>query len=159
MDDFYKHKGMIDGVFNKCKECSKKQSSDRYNKLCLDEDFMEKERKRGREKRSKYNYEPRVKKSQYFNLNRDLKIAKGYECHHWNYNESFLKDVIIASRRTHSRIHSYLKYNNDIKIFETLNGELLDSKEKHFEYILNIIEFIKKDKGIDLEKPYIYEKS
>ena len=50
MSEYYKHAQMGDGHLNKCKECTKKDSNERFKIKSLDINFIEKERDRGREK-------------------------------------------------------------------------------------------------------------
>jgi hypothetical protein len=49
LDEFYKHKQMPDGHLNKCKSCAKNDVKNRENILRQNIDYIEKERKRGRE--------------------------------------------------------------------------------------------------------------
>ena len=62
------------------------------------------------------------------------KIPKGFEIHHWNYLDCFLEDFFVLPIKEHRKSHTFLnKVNN---IFEGLNGEILDTREKHFNYLV-----------------------
>ena len=64
IDNFYKHPSMKDGHLNKCIECSKNDIHKRYLLVSQTEEYMEKERKRGRDKYKRLNYkEKNVKNS------------------------------------------------------------------------------------------------
>jgi hypothetical protein len=142
---FYKHSAMGDGYLGKCKDCAKNDSVIRYNKLSLNEDFVEKERERCREKYNRLNYYDYHKKSLiakpwkdlsiYKNLHKKFKCEKGIELHHWNYNNEFLEDVFFMNIKSHRRLHKKLIFDNNLLIFKTKDGILLDSKEKHESFI------------------------
>ena len=53
--------------------------------------------------------------------------------HHWNYN--LIKDVIILDRKFHRFIHRYLVLNETTLVFETIEGSVLNTKDKHLGYI------------------------
>ena len=143
---------MGDGHLNKCKECTKKDVKDRYDKKMLDIEFVEKERKRGREKYARLNYKnkvvnPDLRVSK--NVNRNLR-ARGFdmtmkEAHHWNYNLE--KSIFILGRREHKLVHKKLSYDKETKMFKC-NGVLLDTKEKHRKYIESV--FKDNDLNIDI---------
>ena len=149
IDDFYRHPQMSDGHVNKCKDCNKKDVKGNYDTNIVDPAFVEKERARGREKFHRLGYKekskianeskPWLKESPIFNISRDLKAKGDYpdgtEFHHWNYNTEYLKDVIPLNRVIHRRIHKKLILDKELRIFKTLDGELLDTKEKHLNYI------------------------
>ena len=145
LDNFYKHKQMSLGVVNKCKDCNKKDVRLNYKVKAKDISFIEKERERCKEKYSRLNYKekqkiwdkdkPWKKTSTYKNLNRDLKIPKGFNAHHWNYNNEYLKDIIVIERFEHRRAHEFLVLDLDKKIYKTLDGCYLETKKDHIKYL------------------------
>lgn len=141
LDLFYPHKQMSDGFLNKCKECTKKESKARHYEKYKDPNFVEYERARGREKYKRLNYKEKQKKwnenkpwkNNYItkNLNRNLKVKRGFEVHHWNYNLDFLKDVFIMERTNHRQLHTNLVFDEEKRIFKTKDGLLLNTKNRH----------------------------
>lgn len=143
ISEFYKHKEMADGYLNKCKTCAKKDTKAKYLKNSENIDYVEKERARGRNKYHRLGYRG-IEKDQshisnlstYKNLCRKLKLPKGINAHHWNYSEEFMEDVILLDRRTHRRFHEFIVLEKELKIFKTTSGVLLDTKEKHLNYLI-----------------------
>lgn len=69
-----------------------------------------------------------------------IKVGYGYHKHHWSYKEEDWNDFIIMKQKNHIKLHKYLRYNAKYFCYESLDGCLLDTKEKHELYIesLNI---------------------
>jgi len=136
---FYRHPETADGHLNKCKECTKLDVRIQHRKNMKNEDYVEKERFRGREKlkrlgckKSKKEIE---KEREYSGLRsakrywaKRIDIPSGYELHHWNYN--YILDVIVMPRILHRRLHSEISLNVNEGIYYYY-GMPLDTIEKH----------------------------
>ena len=145
LNDFYVHPKMRDGHLNKCKSCCKEVADLREKKLRENPEFCEKERLRSIERYNRLGYREKqydhsklisYKTGKYKNLSRDLKLSADDNAHHWNYN--LIDDVIIINKKLHRFIHRYLVLNETTLTFETIEGNLLDTKEKHLSYIEKI---------------------
>jgi len=157
LDEFYKHKEMLDGHLNICKECKKAYQKFKERENRTDPSFIQKERARGRNKyyRLNYRYKKPPSRSRKEAINKwlskhperyeaakaacHLKRKEGFNLHHWSYNEAHFLEVIELKVADHYRLHRYLKYDSYNKMYRTVDGILLDTREKHENYTNSIL--------------------
>lgn len=152
--EFYKHPKTKDGYLNKCKSCTKNDTLKVYSKNIKNEEYINKERKRGREKhhrlysgKTQKNYENQLaweikypekikakRKSQSMSKHKPF---EGAEKHHWSYNQEHYKDIIWLDSKSHKKAHRFIIYDQERMMYRrTDNNQLLDTKQRHEEYIL-----------------------
>jgi len=151
LNQFYAHPAMKDGYLGKCKSCTKLDVRIREAELSKNQEWIEKEQNRHREKyhrleyRTRHKPTPERKKKQmmaYINkypekaaVRGKAKKVKGFEAHHWSYNKEHQTDVIYVRPEEHYVLHRFLTYLPEQMIYQTRKGEVLDTREKH-EYFI-----------------------
>lgn len=158
MSEYYKHKQMSDGHLGKCKQCTVKDSKKIAEINTSTPEGLEKERQRHRDKYHRLGYKnvhkpssekrkevlvkygrkyPEKRKAR--NSSQSLnKINVDNELHHWSYNKEHWKDCIELSVAEHNLLHRFLVYDQDTFYYKDLEGNLLDTKEKHEKIIKNL---------------------
>jgi hypothetical protein len=153
--DYYKHKQTRDGHLNKCKLCTKKDTKKRVDALSKDPAWVEKEQERNRKKYFRLGYKDKHKptfeqrkksinkyiekypeklKAKSF-LGKKIKSENGH-FHHWSYNQEHWLDVIDITKKNHAKAHRFIIYDQEQMMYRRIDtNELLDSKEKHLEWI------------------------
>lgn len=150
LSEYYAHKQMGDGHLNKCKSCTKSDVKKRSDDLSSNIEWVESERKRGREKYHKYKYKNQsppdvyVKhKSKYpekfkaRSASQRMKASiEGNHLHHWSYNEEHYKDVIEITPKQHAKAHRFIVYDQERMMYRRFdNNILLDTRETHESFI------------------------
>jgi|TARA_R110000868_G_C10527950_1_gene733766 hypothetical protein len=136
---------------NECIVCWKEKCKTKRKIKETSKEFIEKERIRGREKYKRlYStalFERKVKykdgENHYIRFPEKHKatyncrklIKKGFHAHHWSYNEEHFIDIFYLTPKEHMMAHRYLIYDEERKMYRTINNILLDTKAEHEKYI------------------------
>lgn len=149
---FYAHPRMSDGKLGKCKECTKKDTKDRYEKLQSNQEWVwnEKQRQRVKEEKRRKAGKASLKNQRTQSVNhpfkkmatsasQHIKCKDGYDKHHWSYNEEHWKCVFELSRKDHAKIHRYMIFDFERLMYRTVHGVLLDTREAAESYYQKVL--------------------
>jgi hypothetical protein len=156
LSEYYQHRQMGDGHLNKCKSCTRADVANNYSKKVVDEEWVCKERTRGRNKYrrlytgtgkadmdrmqrwvKKYPEKRAAAITAYVNVDTPV----GLERHHWSYAEKDWLDVIFLTKKDHMKAHRFIAYDQDHKMYRRRDtDELLNTKQGHEQFIKHCIE-------------------
>lgn len=135
INEFYPHPCMKDGHLNKCKECTKKYAREKYIIHSSNEEWLEKERERSREKFKRLGYSGKFKSPLHIGNISTNSISRyvrrrgydttGKEVHHWCYFKPH--SVFLMTRKAHKRLHKHIIVNYEDGYNYTLDGVKIEN--------------------------------
>jgi len=155
--EFYGNHQMVGGCYNTCKECTREYAKKRRQRLQSDQNWVEKEKSRHREKYHRLGYRDRHKPSpkskkrimEKYKMKFPEKIVAhrlsqsivrpGFHVHHWSYVVEHAKDVFYLTNEDHFTAHRFLIYDQERMQYRTTDGVLLDSRQAHEAYVSKMI--------------------
>lgn len=160
ISNFYVHKQMADGHLGKCKTCTKSETEKKRQEIISTPEGLEKEQARHRNKYHRLGYKnihkpthemkkratgkykqkyPEKIQAHSFSYDKIHIETKGNELHHWSYNKEHWLSVIEMPVSEHALLHRFIVYDQPAMFYKRKDtGELLDTKEKHFNYFIEI---------------------
>jgi hypothetical protein len=153
LTEYYVHAQLRGGRLNKCIECTKKDVMLQREKNMKNPDWVKKEAERARKSHTKLKgadstkARKKISKETYYKkypekrrarwaVQNNLKGYNGYSYHHWCYRKEFWLDVILLPNLAHAYLHRFITYVPELMCYKTkLGGILLDTKERHLEFI------------------------
>lgn len=141
LDSFHIRRQAKDGRVNKCKECINSRGLKKYHLKFSDPVWREQFREWGRLRYQKFKTRPPKYPEKLAAKARckRMKRGTGMHLHHWSYRSEHVKDVIELSVMNHGKAHRFIVYDQERMMYRTIDGVLLDTKERHLDYIMGKI--------------------
>lgn len=149
INEFYVSKSHADGYKNECVDCFKKRMLGIYYSNANSEDFLKSERERCRLRYKRLDYKSRGYMSTYETdvassgarrMAKKLGVAipKGYEIHHWDYNQPY--SFFLFSKSEHHYLHHHIRVDYNDKHTYTLCGRMLATQEDADNYFRAVLD-------------------
>lgn len=113
----------------------------RLNETDPDWVFKERERQRLKQAKKRKNgyITPRGTEKHSFKkkattASKRIPCPDGSQRHHWSYNKEHWRDVFILTYEEHLKIHRYMIFDSERKMYRRLDGLLLDSRDSSENY-------------------------